>query len=97
MTDDDGYTGPAELIADDGTVIPVQVTLAGQFEPVRGAYHWYGRVTAAAEVTALAGRRVRLRTPHGSVTTLLADLDPWGRPRVEGFGAAPFPVMTSLP
>ena len=31
------------------------------------------------------------------MTTLLADVDPWGRPRVEGFGAAPFPVMTTLP
>lgn len=95
--DDDGYTGPAELVTDDGAVLAVQVRLAGQFEPVRGSYHWYGRVAATPEVTALAGRRVELRTPHGTVATLLADVDPWGRPRVEGFGAAPFPVVTTLP
>jgi hypothetical protein len=96
MTDDDGYDGPAELVA-DGAVVAVQVKLAGQFEPVRGSYHWYGRVAASAEVAALAGHRVELRTPHGSVETLLADVDPWGRPRVEGFGTAPFPVVTTLP
>jgi hypothetical protein len=93
--DDDGYEGSAELIA-DGAVVAVQVRLAGQFEPVRGTYHWYGRVAAAPEVAALAGQRVELRTPHGTVATLLADVDPWGRPRVEGFGAAPFPVATTL-
>ncbi len=87
MTDgDDGYAGPAELIADDGTVVAVQVRLAGQFEPVRGAYHWYGRVAAAAEVAALAGRRVQLRTPHGTVTTLLADVDPGAVPASRGSG-----------
>jgi hypothetical protein len=40
---------------------------------------------------------VRLRTPHGEVETALSDVDPWGRPRVEGFGAAPFEVLTSIP
>jgi hypothetical protein len=94
--DDDGYDGPAEVVAGD-LVIDVTVRLTGQFDPIRGAYHWYGRVSASPAVTALAGQRVVLRTPHGSVETLLADVDPWGRPRVEGFGAAPFEVVNSLP
>ncbi|TAM92674.1 MAG: DUF4873 domain-containing protein, partial [Jatrophihabitans sp.] len=38
-------------------------------------------------------RTVLLRTPHAEVPTALGDLDPWGRPRVAGFGAAPFPVL----
>jgi hypothetical protein len=28
---------------------------------------------------------------------MLSDVDPWGRPRVEGFGAAPFEVLTAVP
>jgi hypothetical protein len=40
---------------------------------------------------------VRLRTPHGEVETALSDVDPWGRPRVEGTGPPPFEVLTSLP
>jgi hypothetical protein len=78
----------------------VQVTLRGQFEPITGSYHWYGRVTASREVAALVGtggRTVRLRTPHGEVETSLADVDPWGRPRVEGFGRAPFEVRDDVP
>lgn len=94
--DDDGYRGAAEVVAGDGSVVAVEVALAGHFEPVRGSYHWYGRVAASPEVAALAGSLVELRTPHGSAETLLADVDPWGRPRVEGFGTAPFPVVTSL-
>ena len=95
---DDGYAGPAELITDD-VGVAVTVTLAGHFDPFTGSYYWYGRVAASAEVTALlaAGARAAvLRTPHGSVDTKLSDIDPWGRPRVEGFGAAPFAVLDAL-
>lgn len=94
--DDDGYRGRATLLA-EGVAVDVEVTLAGQFDPISGSYHWYGRVAASPEVSALAGRRVVLRTPHGSAGTTLSDPDPWGRPRVEGFGAAPFEVLDSLP
>ena len=97
--DEDGYTGTAELI-DGDTVLAVQVTLAGHFDPISGKYSWYGRVAASPEVTALAEggtRPVRLRTPHGEVETALTDVDPWGRPRVSGFGAAPFDVLDTLP
>ena len=97
--DDDGYDGPAELL-DGDTVVAVRVKLAGHFDPISGSYSWYGRVAASPEVNRLVeggGREVRLRTPYGEVATALSDVDPWGRPRVEGFGAAPFEVMNTLP
>jgi hypothetical protein len=99
MTDEDGYDGAAELL-DGEAVIPVEVTLRGHFDPISGKYSWYGRVAASDQVSALveAGvRKVRLRTPHAEVETALSDVDPWGRPRVEGFGVAPFEVLTSVP
>ena len=95
---DDGYDGPAELVTGD-SALPVEVTLRGLFEPISGKYRWYGRVAAGDEVAALVAsgaRTVVLRTPHGEVETSLGDVDPWGRPRVEGFGAAPFPVAMSI-
>ena len=97
--DDDGYTGPAELV-DGDRIVPVDVTLAGHFDPISGSYNWYGRVAASTDVTALVDAGVRtvvLRTPFGSVETSLSDVDPWGRPRVEGFGATPFEVLDHLP
>jgi hypothetical protein len=96
---DDGYSGPAELLVDDRT-IAVNVKLAGHFDPISGRYSWYGRVAASPEVTALmagGARSVVLRTPHSSVDTKLTDVDPWGRPRVEGFGATPFAVLDTVP
>jgi hypothetical protein len=99
MTDEDGYEGPAELL-DEANVIPVEVTLRGHFDPISGKYNWYGRVAASrqvSELVAAGARQVRLRTPHGEVGTALTDVDTWGRPRVEGFGAAPFEVLTTLP
>lgn len=97
--DDDGYTGPAELIS-DGHSTPAEVRLAGHFDPISGRYSWYGRVAASPEVAELvaSGRRaVLLRTPQGEAQTTLSDVDPWGRPRVEGFGVAPFAVTSTLP
>ena len=99
MTHDDGYQGPADLLV-DGRVVPVTVTLGGHFDPISGKYNWYGRVAASSEVAELVaagGRPVVLRTPHSSVDTRLSDVDPWGRPRVEGFGATPFGVLDALP
>ena len=97
--DEDGYAGPAELV-DGDTVVPVEVTLTGHFDPISGKYSWYGRVAASPEVAALvasASRTVVLRTPFAEVVTALSDVDPWGRPRVEGFGATPFEVLDELP
>jgi hypothetical protein len=96
---DDGYDGSAELLAGDAAVA-VEVTLRGHFDPISGRYRWYGRVAGSpqvAEFVASGKRTVVLRTPHAAVETALSDVDPWGRPRVEGFGAAPFPVLTSVP
>jgi hypothetical protein len=96
---DDGYEGPAELLV-DGTAVAVTVRLAGHFDPITGSYNWYGRVSASDEVAALVSsgaKSVVLRTPHGSAQTTLSDVDPWGRPRVQGFGRAPFEVLTSVP
>ncbi len=98
-TGDDGYRGPAELIA-GADVIAVDVTLAGHFDPISGHYSWYGRVAASPEVAALlerGARTVALRTPHATVQTKLSDVDPWGRPRVEGFGDTPFDVLDTVP
>lgn len=95
----DGYAGPAELL-DGDTVVAVEVTLAGHFDPISGRYSWYGRVAGSPEVTAVldnGARTVRLRTPHATVEANLRDVDPWGRPRVEGLGAAPFEVLDALP
>jgi hypothetical protein len=99
VPDDDGYDGPAEVI-DGASTVPVEVQLRGHFDPITGKYSWYGRVAASPEVSALiadGARKVTLRTPHAAVETALTDVDPWGRPRVEGFGAAPFEVLTELP
>ncbi|MGI8760700.1 MAG: DUF4873 domain-containing protein [Jatrophihabitantaceae bacterium] len=96
---EDGYDGPAEIIDGDRS-IAVTVTLRGHFDPISGSYSWYGRVAASPQVAELveAGtRRVVLRTPHAEVATALSDVDPWGRPRVDGFGAAPFEVLDALP
>jgi hypothetical protein len=98
MSADDGYDGPAELIDGDATVA-VHVRLAGHFDPISGKYSWYGRVAASPDVAALVergSRRIVLRTPHADLATGLSDVDPWGRPRVEGFGAAPFAVLDDL-
>jgi hypothetical protein len=95
----DGYDGPAELVTAAGAT-PVTVTLRGHFDPISGSYNWYGRVAAGAAVAALVAvgtRKVLLRTPFAEVETALSDVDPWGRPRVEGFGAAPFAVLDTLP
>lgn len=97
--DCDGYDGPAQLLA-AGAEIDVSVTLRGHFDPISGSYNWYGRVGANPQVATLMASgtpNVVLRTPHAAVPTALSDVDPWGRPRVEGFGAAPFHVLSTLP
>ena len=89
----EGYDGPATLIA-EGTSLEVDVHLRGQFQPIDGRYHWYGRVSAGETVDALVETRadVSLRTPHGEATTRLSDRDTWGRYRVTGVGRPPFEI-----
>ena len=79
------------------TVVAVAVRLAGHFDPISGKYSWYGRV-AAAPAGRRAGRGRRADGPAAHAARrgrrpTLSDVDPWGRPRVEGFGAAPFEVL----
>ncbi len=98
MGDADGYEGRATLRVQE-TELTVDVVLAGNFEPIDGKYHWYGRVRADAELTALVGARKvagSIRTPHGEADGRLADPDPWGRYRISGTGRPPFPVPTTL-
>lgn len=96
--DEDGYTGTATLTV-DGTELSVEVTLRGNFEPVDGRYHWYGRIQPHAELTALAAGRKpsgTLTTPHGTAEGTLTDPDTWGRYRITGAGRPPFDVPVTL-
>jgi hypothetical protein len=98
VNNDDGYDGPAELVVASRTVA-VDVSLRGHFDPISGKYNWYGRVAAGPAVAGLiaeGAHKIVLRTPHAEVETALTDIDPWGRPRVSGFGAAPFPVADTV-
>lgn len=96
--DEDGYQGPATLVFDDAE-LAVELTLRGNFEPVDGRYHWYGRVAVDQALThRLGGRQGRalVRTPHGEAAAHLADPDPWGRYRITGTSRPPFEIPTSL-
>ena len=90
--DEEGYAGPA-TVSLGGTEVAVQVDLHGQFQPIDGRYHWYGRIAANPELARLvSGNRaeVVLRTPEGERSAELADPDPWGRYRVSGASSPPF-------
>jgi hypothetical protein len=96
--DEDGYHGPATLVFDDAE-LAVELTLRGNFEPVDGRYHWYGRVAVNPVLTdRLGGRQgtAVVRTPHGEAVAHLADPDPWGRYRITGTSRPPFEIPTSL-
>lgn len=92
MSDEEGYTGEAVLVFAEREV-PVSVELRGYFQPIDGRYHWYGRIAANEQVTALvaAGARAALlRTPTGEAAGSLTDPDPWSRYRVAGTSTPPF-------
>lgn len=96
--DEDGYAGEATLLL-DGAELPVTVTLRGNFEPVDGRYHWYGRIQAHDELTSkAAGRKptATLRTPFGEAEGVLSDPDTWGRYRISGTSRPPFAVPVRL-
>lgn len=95
--DEHDYDGPATVFTRDREV-GADVVLRGHFQPIDGRFHWYGRLCAAEGVTDIAGGRktdVVLRTPHGEAAGTLSDPDPWGRYRITGLGAPPFPVSTA--
>lgn len=96
--DEDGYRGEAALVV-DGVELTVTVTLRGNFEPVDGRYHWYGRIQPHADLTATVGVRKatgELRTPFGVAEGVLSDPDTWGRYRISGTSRPPFSVPVSL-
>ncbi|MCZ7417712.1 DUF4873 domain-containing protein [Streptomyces sp. WMMC897] len=96
---DEGYQGPATLLAADGE-LAVTVRLRGHFQPIDGHYRWYGRITADPEVTELLGGRkaaVTLSTPQGRAAGEAADPDLWGRYRVTGTGMPPFRTDSTRP
>ena len=84
------YDGPATVLL-ESTEIPVEVRLRGHFEPIDGKFHWYGRIAADPVLTERnpSGATIQLRTPHGTATGRLSDVDPWGRFRVAGTGRPP--------
>jgi hypothetical protein len=96
--DEDGYTGEATLRLRE-TSLTVQAHLRGHFQPIDGYYHWYGRITAHAELSRLLGGRkvdAELITPEGSAVGQVCDPDPWERYRVTGTSRPPFRVATTL-
>jgi len=96
---DDGYEGPATIVA-DGTEAAVQVRLRGQFQPIDGRYHWYGRIEPNKSLSGLlgAGRaRAVLTTPEGSAHCELSDPDLWQRYRVTGISTPPFAAQAAAP
>lgn len=94
--DEDGYTGSATLTL-DGTSLTVEVVLRGNFEPVDGRYHWYGRIQPHPSLS--VGPRkpdAMLTTPFGEAVGVLSDPDTWGRYRITGTSRPPFDVPVSL-
>jgi hypothetical protein len=97
LDDGDGYAGPATLRLGD-TTFAVQADLRGQFEPIDGRYHWYGRLARSDELTASIprGRATGLlSTPEGTAECELYDPDPWERYRVAGISTPPFRAAMS--
>jgi Domain of unknown function (DUF4873) len=97
--DGDRYAGPASLRIGD-TTFAVQADLRGQFEPIDGRYHWYGRLARSDELTASMARGRAtglLSTPEGTAECELYDPDPWERYRVSGISTPPFRAAISRP
>lgn len=91
---DEGYRGPATLVAGDRT-LEVEVLLDARHEPFDGRMHWSGRVLAHQGLTELIGPRggrAEIRTPGHTAVGTLSDPDPWNRFRIAGTGHPPFPV-----
>jgi Domain of unknown function (DUF4873) len=94
--EEDGYTGEATLTV-DGTTLTVEVTLRGNFEPVDGRYHWYGRIQPHPSLP--VGTRkpdAVVKTPFGEAAGTLSDPDTWGRYRITGASRPPFEVPVTL-
>lgn len=88
------YDGPATITLEPTAAapasLPTTVSLRGHFDPIDGAFHWYGRLDPATGDQLSNGVRVRVATAYGEANGRLSDIDPWGRFRVSGTGRAPF-------
>ncbi|NHD17966.1 DUF4873 domain-containing protein [Actinopolyspora sp. BKK1] len=96
--DEHDYLGSAVVFTADAEVT-VDVVLRGNFQPIDGRFHWYGRTGPDEKLDELTGGRrveVVLRTPHGEAAATLSDPDPWNRYRLTGSGRPPFPPGTEL-
>jgi len=94
---DEDYAGAATLTVEgtEGTPVEVRVRLEAHTQPMDGKVHWYGRVERAEELSALLGGRnaaVRVETPVGAAEGRIGDVDLWGRYRLTGVGAPPYPL-----
>jgi hypothetical protein len=97
--DEDGYAGPATLTVGQSE-FQVEVRVRGQFQPIDGRYHWYGRIARHDGLSAALGSSraaAVLSTPEGSAPCDLSDPDPWHRYRVTGISTPPYSAATSLP
>ena len=98
--DGDGYAGPARLRLGSSR-LDVRADLRGQFEPIDGRYHWYGRLARHDGLTAaMAGQgraTAELSTPDGSADCEVSDPDPWQRYRVSGISTPPFRSELATP
>ncbi|ASU79747.1 DUF4873 domain-containing protein [Actinopolyspora erythraea] len=95
---EDDYNGTAVIFTAERHAT-VHVVLRGNFQPIDGRFHWYGRAEASGELEEIAGGRktdVVLRTPHGEAVATLSEPDPWNRYRITGLGRPPFPLDSEL-
>jgi hypothetical protein len=89
---DPGYDGPLTIRLADQS-LQLQGRLRGQFDPIDGRYHWYGRLEQSEELASLLTRtsaEVHVVTPGAEAVGTLGDADVWGRLRVAGSGRPPF-------
>lgn len=92
MSHEPGEQYDGACVVSSGDVeVGATVKLRGEFQPIDGKFHWYGRIAASPELDALgSGSDVTLRTGHGEAPGRLSDVDPWGRFRISGTGRPPF-------
>lgn len=92
--DEDDYRGPVTVQTEEHQ-IAAEVVLRGNFQPIDGRFHWYGRTLANTDIDDVTnGKKTRavISTPHGQAVATLSEPDPWGRYRITGVGRPPFPV-----
>lgn len=88
----EGYRGPAVLRVGDAA-LAVDVDLMDHFEPLDGRTHWYGRITATPDLTALkdgGATTAELVVGDLAAPLRLAEYDAWGNVSVTGVGIPPY-------